>query len=149
MLQLIGQTYHGGVPPNLDDVKSENTKIDNFVELWLGRHKHISHKIKRFIVANMLRHWEETIEIIQKEPRGLYRGEKYLTHPYIMKVKNICMRLQLSNETFNSWVKDTRNAFILNNSFSMSHSILNEAGVEKYDIDGRSFDDKINAILTQ
>ena len=76
--QVLGQGYHGGTPPILDDIVDESDKVDNFVHQWLGIHIHVDDKIKKLLVANMLRHWEETIDIISKEPSGKYAGGEHI-----------------------------------------------------------------------
>ena len=105
--------------------------------------------MQRFIVANMLRHWEQTCDIIQKEPHGRFTGEHSSSHPYISIVKRICGQLHISDETFSSWVKDVKQGFLLNNSYSMSQTVLEEAGITKHNIDGRAFNEKMDWIITQ
>ena len=88
--QVLGQGYHGGSPPTLDDIVDERDKVGKFVDQWLGIHVHVDENLKRLLVANMLRHWTETKDIISKEPSGIYDGDDYVKHPFFAKVKEVC-----------------------------------------------------------
>ena len=74
--------------------------LNKFVSMWIGSHKGLTIPLKRFLVANMLRHWDETILLIQKEPKGVFSGEKYKRHIFIHKVIEICNHLNITEETF-------------------------------------------------
>ena len=86
---MLGQGYHGGIPPTLDDIVFDNEKLDKFVHMWLGHHTKVSVQMQRFLIANMLRHWDEIVLLIQKEPKGTYRGEDYKKHIFIHKIFEI------------------------------------------------------------
>ena len=92
----------------------------------------------------MLRHWEETIDIIRKEPSGKYECD-YKNHPFIAKVYLICHYLKISEETFNGWVEVVRHGFIKRNIISMKKSDCEEAGYKNASIDGRSLLEVIEA----
>ena len=149
LAQKLGETYDGGVPPNLKHIKNDRDKIPNFVKLWLGRHINIDVDMQEFIVANMLRHWDATVDIIQKEPRRTFEGEKYRTHDFIHTIDTIRNQLNISDDTFKSWIKDIRTKFILNNYFSMNNQRLNDIGFDKYKVDGRSLVDNLNSTIQQ
>ena len=145
----MGQGYHGGIPPTLDDIECDSDLMNKFVTMWIGSHKGLDLGIKRYLVANMLRHWDETISLIQKEPRGVYSGEKYRRHIFIHKVFELCNHLQITEETFISWVRDVRHGFIKRNAISMSQEILKQIGYQDVSIDSRSFLEKMECISTQ
>ena len=44
--QVLGQGYHGGSPPTLDDIVEEKEKVERFVDQWLGIHVHVNKKMK-------------------------------------------------------------------------------------------------------
>ena len=137
--QVLGQGYHGGTPPTLDDIVDESDKVDNFVHQWLGIHIHVDDKIKKLLVANMLRHWEETIDIISKEPSGKYAGGEHSKHPFCVKVIESCYYCEISTAAFNGWVETVRHRFIKSNIVSMSQSFCDEVGYDDITVDGRSF----------
>ena len=91
---VLNQGIHGGNPPNLDDVTTERMKLDEFARQLIGRHHYIEKEVRDLIVANTLRHWDETIELIQSEPNGKFAGEKMNIHPF---VHNMYMALAYAN----------------------------------------------------
>ena len=111
------------------------------MDSWIGHHQHLDVKLKHFFVANMLRHWDETIAIIQKEPSGQFDGELYHRHPFVSKMHNALMLCNISKETFKGWVKVVKHGFINRNIISMSKQDCEEVGYENIQIDGRSFFD--------
>ena len=137
--QVLGQGYHGGAPPTLADIVDENEKVDHFVKSLLGHHIYVPNDLKGLLVANILRHWKESIDIIQKEPRGMYSGEKWRVHPFAAQVIKACYNSQITEETFNGWVQVVRNGFIQRNIMSMAKAECEEVGYDNVNIDGRSF----------
>ena len=137
--QVLGQGYHGGAPPTLEDITSEVEKVDKFVESLLGHHLHLKDNLKKLFVANILRHWKESVETIQKEPLGRYEGEKYCTHPFIANIEKARIYSNVSIETFNGWVESVRHGFIRRNIISMAKADCEEVGYGNISIDGRSF----------
>ena len=137
--QVLGQGYHGGFPPTLDDIEDEKEKLDAFVTSWIGHHSSLSKDLQELLVANMLRHWNETVDIIQKEPNGRYVGEMYKNHPYISKVLQACYYSQITPETFKGWREVVRQGFIKRNIMSMARTECEEVGYANVNIDGRSF----------
>ena len=95
-ITILNQSIHRGNPPNLHDVKTECTKLDEFVRQLIGRHTHIEKEVRGLIVANLLRHMDETIDVIQSEPNGRYNGEKINTHPFVY---NVNMSLVYADDT--------------------------------------------------
>ena len=73
---VLNQGIHGGNPPNLSAIRTEKEKVFPFVTYLLGRHVHVNEEVQHLIIANLLRHWDETIDVISKEPHGMYIGEK-------------------------------------------------------------------------
>ena len=143
--QPLGQGYHGGYPPSLLDIEDEKEKIDSFVEMWLGTHTSLPLDLQRFLIANMLRHWKQTVDIIQKEPRKIFEGDKYKNHVFINKVFTICNFLDISETTFNKWTESVKLGFINRNALSMNTETLKEIGFDKFVMDGRSFLEKVEA----
>jgi len=137
--QVLGQGYHGGAPPTLEDIFDENDKVDNFVLSWLGHNIKIHMELKKLLVANMLRHWKETVDIIKKEPTGRYQDEKWRFHPFVNQVIQACHYNNITEATFNGWVEVVRNGFIQRNIMSMARSECEEVGYDNINIDGRSF----------
>ena len=78
-----------------------------------------------------------------------FEGEKYRTHDFIQTIDTIRNQLNISDDTFKSWIKDIRTEFILNNSFSMNNQRLNDIGFDKYKVDGRSLVDNLNSTIQQ
>ena len=147
--QVLGQGYHGGIPPTLKDIDCEKDKMTKFVECWLGHHKLISTPMQEFLIANMLRHWPETVDFIQKEPKGRYSGEKYKNHAFVLKIKYACLYNGIDELTFDKWVKSIRHGFIRRNAISMSQELLKEIGYDNACIDGRSFLEMMEANTRQ
>ena len=84
------------------DIEDEKEKVDSFVEMWLGTHTTLPKDLQRYLIANMLRHWKQTVDIIQKEPRKIFEGEKYkitclLTKYLLFVTFLIFLRLPLIN----------------------------------------------------
>ena len=143
--QVNGQGYHGGAPPTLDDISDEKDKVEKFVDLWLGHNSKVSREIKKLLIANMLRHWNEMVDIIQKEPTGKFAGELCNRHPFINKVNEACAYCDITKETFKGWVEVVRHGFIKRNIITMARSDCDEVGYENVNIDGRTFVDIIQA----
>ena len=137
--QVMGQGYHGGVPPTLDDIFDEKDKVDKFVQSLLGHHIHIDMDMKKLLVANMLRHWKEIIDVIQKEPKGRFKDEGWKGHPYIAQVLTACYYSNITEEVLDGWVEVVRHGFIQRNILSMAKAECEEVGYENINIDGRSF----------
>ena len=95
--------------------------------------------MQKILVANMLRHWPETVEMIQKEPRGRYEKDKYNNHPFIRKVNKAILHSGITKEIFDEWVKSVRHGFIWQNAISMPKQLLKEIGYKDAFIDARSF----------
>ena len=113
--------------------------------MWLGTHTTLPKDLQRYLIANMLRHWKQTVDIIQKEPRKIYEGEKYKNHPFVNKVLTICNLLNISETTFSEWTDSVKIGFIHRNAASMSTATLREIGFDKVTMDGRSFLEKVEA----
>ena len=96
---VLNQSIHGGNPPNLKDVKTERSQLDEFVRQLIGRHRNIEKDVRDLIVANTLRHWDETINILQSEPNGKYVGEKINTHPFVYNVNMALAYANVSKDT--------------------------------------------------
>ena len=62
------------------------------------------------MVANMIRHWEEVINVIQSEPRGIYFGEDVWKYPFF-NVKQVCQRGHVSPHLSKSWINDMSKGF--------------------------------------
>ena len=78
---VLNQGIHYGSPPDLHDLTTEIIKLDEFTRHLIGRHKHIEKEVRDLIVANTLRHWDETIKVIQSEPNRNFNGKKSIhTH---------------------------------------------------------------------
>ena len=137
--QVLGQGYHGGAPPLLDDITDEYEKVDKFLKCLLGHQSKVKDDLKQLLVANLLRHWNETVEIIQKEPKGRYIGEQYKSHPFIANVMNACIYSNVSEDTFKTWVESVRHGFIKRNIISMAKADCEEVGYANISVDGRSF----------
>ena len=148
-MQPLGQGYHGGNPPTLSDITDDVDKIDEFVNMWLGTHTKLSIEIQRFLVANMLRHWDETVLLIQKEPKNTYAGDNYKKHSFITRVVTIRNYLKIDDETFAKWIVSVRHGFIRKNAISMSQQNLKEVGYSNVSIDGRYILDNMEANTTQ
>ena len=87
----------------------------------------------------MLRHWNETVETIRKEPNGRYTGEKYRSHPFIAQFQKACHYSDVTEETFNGWIEAVRSGFIKRNIISMAKSECEEVGYGNISVDGRAF----------
>ena len=44
------QTYHGGFPPDLNDITVEKSKVNAFVKALMGRHENVSSGLPRFLL---------------------------------------------------------------------------------------------------
>ena len=146
---MLGQGYHGGIPPTLEDIEDNVEKVDIFVSNWLGHHTRVSVPMQRFLVANMLRHWHETVDLIQKEPKGIYSDDNYKKHNYVHKIFDILHNINVSEETFLGWVKSVRHGFIKRNALSMSQEVLQEIGYTDIMVDTRSMLEKMEMMSTQ
>ena len=135
----MGQGYHGGNPPSLTDILDENDKVDKFVDCLLGHHLYVNKSMKHLLTANILRHWNEFLSIVQKEPRGKYADEKWRFHPFAAQVLRACHNCGITEATFNGWVEVVRHGFIERNVISMAIADCKEIGYDNIQIDSRSF----------
>ena len=101
--------------------------------------------MQHFIFANMLRHWDKTAIVIQKESKGKFVGKNYLDHPYIAKVKRVYHNCDISEGILQSWVTIVREGFIKKNSISISAPMCQEVVYDNATVDTRSFLEKIDA----
>ena len=105
--------------------------------------------MQRFLAANMLRHWNETINLIPKESKGIYSDKNYRKHNFVHKIFDILNNLNISEETFLRWILSVRHGFIKRNTLSMSQEVLGEIGCADILIDTRSILDKMEMMSTQ
>ena len=61
---VLNQDIHGSNHHNLDDIRPERIKLDEFSKHLIGKYHYIAEDIKDLIVDNMSRHWDETIRVI-------------------------------------------------------------------------------------
>ena len=83
---MLNQGIHGGNPPNLNMIMTDKEKLAPFVMEVLGRHLHVNVDVQELVVANLLRHWDETLDVISNEPNGNYIGVNINTHPFVHAV---------------------------------------------------------------
>ena len=93
----------------------------------------------------MLRHWDETVMVIQKEPRGQFFSKNYLDHSYIAKVEMVYHNCDISEGAFQSWVTMVREGFIQKNSISTSTTMCKYVDYHNATVDTRSFLEKNDA----
>ena len=146
---MLGQGYHGGIPPTLDNIEEDVEKVEFFVSSWLGHHTRVSVPMQRFLIANMLRHWNETINLIPKESKGIYSDKNYRKHNFVHKILDILNNLNISEETFSKWVLSVCHGFIKRNALSISQEVSAEIGYTYILIDSRSILDKVDMMSTQ
>ena len=128
---MLNNNIHGGNPPTLNAITTEKDKVAPFVKELLGRHVNVKVDVQELIVANMLRHWDETLKVISNEPNGKYIGERINTHPFVHAVHNAMNINDISMGTLKLWVEEVRRDFITKNIFSMSqNSSLTHFGVQ-------------------
>ena len=139
---MLDNNIHGGNPPNLNAIKTDKDKLATFVMELLGRHVHLNVDVHELIIANLLRHWDEILDVISNEPNGKYIGVKINTHPFVHTVHTALNICNITMGTFKVWVEELRRDFIAKNIFSMSPNELNEIDYE-CEIDARAFTETV------
>jgi len=137
--------YHGVSPPSMDDIVTESVLVENFVAQLLGHHG-FTIPMQRFFVANLLRHWNELIEVLQKKPNGDYHGNKVKYHNFVHEVKKAMSLAKGTDETLEAWVKEVTQGFIQKNIMSVPVNMCSEHNVL---LDTRSFVEIVKGMSTQ
>ena len=78
--------YHGGSPPTIIDITSNNSIIDDFFNQLMGHHQKVSEPLQKCFTANLLRHWNELISVLREEPRGRWSCEQVYEHQFVRTV---------------------------------------------------------------
>ena len=139
--------YHGGSPPSMDDIDTDKDKVERFVNEVLGHHKHVNVPMQRFLVANLLRHWDELIKALQQEPKGKWDGAKVNDHPFIHQVRSAIVFAGGSDATLKEWIKEVTQGYVQRNSLSLPvHMCSAQPDIV---IDTRSFIEIVKGMSTQ
>ena len=80
--------HTSGSPPSLDDIVTAKGKVLSFVKCLLEDHKHLKAGIKEMLVANLMRFWNEFIEILSLDPKKQYQNTR--KHGFVNNVRYIC-----------------------------------------------------------
>lgn len=99
--------------------QGEQTRVQEFVKALFAGKTHLSYAIKDILVASLLRHYDDFLVSIQKEPTGKFQGDNVSNHCLVFKVNQIKHCLGISEETFSKWKKLVREDFRLRNIFAM------------------------------
>jgi hypothetical protein len=84
-LNKLGDNFMGGSPPNLDDITVEKIKLEKFMQSLLG-HSKLPRDIKRILLANGLRFYDDFVQLVMKEPRGKFSTmEKLKEHHFFVR----------------------------------------------------------------
>ena len=139
--------YHGGTPPTMKDISTDDDKIDKFVSELMGHHIHVSVSMQKYFIANLLRHWNQLICALRQEPNKKWLGEKVNNHPFICKVQIAMRRVGGNISTLDKWVEEITAGFVTKNYLALPiHMCINKPGVV---IDTRGFIEIANGMSTQ
>lgn len=114
-----------GCPPTCSDIVTEKEKVQSFIESLMGHNNHVPKAVKEILVANMLRFWDDFIEILDKEPNGKYKD--VMEHPFVNRVHKALLRSGVSNDGFKAWCSEVTSGFYVNNAFSSTMYYKNNA----------------------
>ena len=64
----IEEMWHGGYPSTLEDITVDKYIVVKFVKALMGHRMHVSIGLQRFVIANILRCWQQLISVIKSEP---------------------------------------------------------------------------------
>ena len=83
--------FTSGCPPNLNDIVTEKEKVNRFVDILLGQFPDVKPSVKRMLIANVIRFWNEFVGIIRNEEKGRYINIS--NHPFVQKVRLMCLQM--------------------------------------------------------
>ena len=137
--------YHGGSPPAMDDIVTESELVETFVAQLLGHHG-LTIPMQRFFVANLLRHWNQLIDVLQLQPKGIYYGDKVQHHSFVHEVRRAMNYAGGTDRILKARVKEVTQGFIQKNIMSVPVNMCSEHNVL---LDTRSFVEIVKGMSTQ
>ena len=105
----------GGIPPNVDDITTEREKANTFAELLFSTHTNLSREIKRILASNILRFYEDFVDLIKAESSECF--EEPEKHYFVAMILSKLQDAQVTAETFLQWQIDIKRGFCRNNFY--------------------------------
>jgi hypothetical protein len=118
----------------------DQTAVEGFVTGLFAGKTQLSYAVQEILVASLLRHYDDFLVSLKKEPTGKFDGAKVSNHCLVFKVNQIKHCLGISEETFSKWKKQVREDFRLRNIFAMDdgtsrlHCSIDSRYVNKFDL---------------
>ena len=102
---------YGGIPPTLDNTKTEPYLVNLFVDLMFVHIAQLTHKtnLKSILAATVLIFHYTILGIIGNEPPGKYNDPTH--HPFHHKIISFLVETQISMETFRKWQDEVISGF--------------------------------------
>ena len=110
----------------MDDINTERGKVDNFVRELMGHHKNVEVDMQRFFITNLLRHWNELVKALQQEPKEKWKSDNVKDHPFVFLVRTAYNDAEVSETTFETWIKEISLGYVQKNCLSLPIKMLSE-----------------------
>ena len=147
MDKLCRNGYHGGSSPSMYDIDTDTDKVKIFVNELLGHHKHVDIPMQIFLVAKLLRRWDELIKALQQEPDGKWDGAQVNDYPFIHPVRSDIVLAGGTDATLNEWIKGVTQGYVQRNSLSLPFHMF--SAQPDIVIDTRIFIEIVKGMSTQ
>ena len=136
----------GGVPPALTSIHSSQELVDDFVSsLFIEDiEDRWPTKIRNILVASLLRHYEEFINVIEEAPSGRYDNNS--RHPLVHVVNKALRLSKVSAEILEKWCKEVKHGFTINNFLALPVDLLPPDVINEAKVDPRSLFDHYSSL---
>ena len=109
-----------GNPPDFSCLQHDMLRVDKFVEYLLGNCVGLTKTMKRMLVANGLRFFDNCTEFLRKEPSGKFRGEHLSGNCLFLNTIHEGLKVaQVSKNEFEEWRFNIRRDFWLKNCWTV------------------------------
>jgi hypothetical protein len=99
--------------------QADHPAVQDLVKGLFAGKTHLSYDIQEILVASLLRHYDDFLLSLQKEPTGKFEGADVSNHCLVFKVNQAKHCLGITDATFTKWKKQVREDFRLRNIFAM------------------------------
>jgi hypothetical protein len=83
----------------------DHSTVQGFVKGLFAGKTQLSYSIQEILVASLLRHYDDFLVSLQKEPTGKFDGADVSNHCLVFKVNQLLHCLGISEDTFKKWIE--------------------------------------------